>query len=267
VIRRLAALFAALAILIPSAPPALAMDNLTNCALLENGNYHIVLWRESSDIGGTEFTGARGTATVRDLPTCHKTLPTDVVGFNAVLPANVQFTNGKIAQLGYYYEASEPTKAKFVYAFGSVDTIPFPGISPTVGTTYKFTITRGGSAGAYSTNFTITNLSTGQSWGLIKNGWLGTSDMTWWGYEQMNRKAWLGVPAGAARVNMTDIGYRTGASTWTYPDTYGMWIGNPGPNQSWTFYSRERCGVRTGSGSTQYFNVYTYDVGVNCTTG
>jgi hypothetical protein len=268
--RRLLAAFAAVLLAVAALPaPAAAFDNGSNCDYLQQGNWHIFLAMTSPDILGQRFEGAKGTATVRDLGTCENTSAT--TGFNAVLPANIEFSgNGKVIQLGYLN--SGLAAPKFVYAYGTEVTRDWPGtFKPVVGRTYTFTIAKDtDSAGNIWARFSIRDLTLSVTQTYSVSGWPGAGDGLWSGYEQQNQRAYMGIAGGQygpwQDVNLTDIGYeRTNATTWYFPNIYTMFMGTPALPDHY-FNGKHRCGHRSGSGSSSYFNVRTYTDGYNCTS-
>lgn len=260
---------AALSLVLAFAPPAMAIKT-GDCDYGGQGNWHIILKRASSEVGGAKFIGARGKATVRSLGTCNNTLLSH--GLSAVLPANIQFTNGEISQLGYAY-LGDIGGPYFVYAHGSTQVKLWPGSwEPIKGQEYRFTIERISWSGGYTTVYTIRNVMGQTEQSISRSGWLGTSELAWWGYEQQNKMSYMGVRLATQYdvplpIGLTDINYKaTNSSSWVKPNIYGMYMGDP-ENPDHYFYGIHRCGYRSGSGDSSYFNAYTYLNGYNCTSG
>lgn len=230
-----------------------------------NGNYHLVVWHTSEDVGGARFLMARGTATVRNLGVCSQN---SNVGLNAVLPANLQVdSTSRIVQLGYVYDGANVDRVKFVYVYSDMVLRLWPGDwVPVLGRTYTFTIDQRIVGAVYYTYYTIYDRTLGTTQYIRIQGWIGAVDRVWYGYEQQNTASFIGVEDGASPVNLTDVGYKTtsSGSTTIFPDIYDMFLGGPAYRQTWTFNGRERCSLRTGSGSAQYLNAYTYASGTDC---
>lgn len=206
----------AVAAMATSAQPASAAGP---CFGNNTGQNQLFVDKMKSEISGASyFDAVRGDATVAPLDICIGA-PANYGG-SFVLPANVQNdANQRIFQLGYGQSPGE-SKLYFVYVDGDAISRHAPTGTwgdPTIGSRYRFSITRESTSSGYRPMFQITDLTDGGSIFWYGNVEFGKGmDRTWWGYESLDQASSMGPLYGNGDVNMAYMGYSTEDGGWVY---------------------------------------------------
>lgn len=255
-LRRLAALCAALILLVAVVPSARAGDVGQTCSPFGIGYYTLVLKWRAEDEGVGAFNGVRGEAIIRTLYVCGTI--GNIHGGSFVLPANLEAGDGTLMQLGYGY-TSNTAAADFYYAYDTGTATPWPGaMKPENGKRYRFTIRKSGTDAIY----TITRVSDGYYENMTKPWpWSNGFTLVWWGFEAWNTVDYLGVYNGVHN-SLRALQFQTQGGQ-------GIWLGRDQTDYYMVPLSRNennhrKCGHRTSDGTFDIFYVNTMPYGEPC---